>query len=652
MGERTRVWIRWATWLAMVFVVGAIVIIAVQRSRLLRPAVVRLGAPSGEGGGQAVGVSEGFEFTESVSGKTLFILNAARTLGLSSGWTRIEDVRFRWFGQDDSQVELSCDSARFNPQTRDAELIGAVHIRLPSGAFMDTPRGHFDASTQSVRSETHVVFSDGETVGEAGNALYVLSTGKVVLGGGVVVGERSGRILKAPSVRFDRRSGWATFPEGIDLAGPSMRVTAPRATVKLDEEKRDPRQIVLEGGVHIRSATLPEGGSFTAWAEKIRAIRDAGGQWQVLATTSGPWVELNLVDTPDSVLRRLQNWRLLAVVGDEGPIKAVFETRLCVEDVPRRAMPRWASATGGQLWFENGDPASFEMTGEVWLRVEGYTVTGDTARFLANEEKVIISSDPAQRRRATVRSGDLQVSAERVEGLRGGGSVHAEGDVQGIVTKGSFLGATSAREAGGPIRFASDRLDIKEGGGAATLRGGARIWQAERLLLADEITMHRAGERLEAAGNVRLTVPARQFNPDAPEGKEALIIAQSLVYDRKVGTIEIQGNVRYMDPMYLMSCSALQAKLGEKNRVDVIDAEGNVDIQDLVENRHMQGEKAHYEQATRLLEMTGHPVRLLDSKNNLITGSSLTWDRAAGTVSISGGEGSPTETIYHPEEVH
>ena len=124
------------------------------------------------------------------------------------------------------------------------------------------------------------------------------------------------------------------------------------------------------------------------------------------------------------------------------------------------------------------------------------------------------------------------------------------------------------------------------------------------------------------------------------------------MYDRGVGILEILGNVRYSDPLYLMSCSALRGKLGKDNRVEVIDAEGKVDIQDLVENRHMQGEKAHYEEKTGLLEMTGHPVRLLDSQNNLITGSSLTWDRAAGTVSISGAEGRPTETIYHPEEAH
>jgi len=631
---------------------GIIVLLAVQRSRSMRPAVVRLDRPDGEISRQAVGVSEGFEFIENVAGKTLFILNAERTLGLSSGWTRIEKVRFRWFGQGDRQVELSCDTARFNPQTRDVKLQGAVHIRLPEGAFLDTTRGHFDASTQSFSSADRVVFSDGKTVGEAGSVVYRLSAMRLTLGGGVVIRQEEGSFLRAPRVRYDRRAGKVTFPDGLQMTGPTMRISAPHAVLSLDEQDKTLRKILLDRGVRVQSEVLEDGGNFVFWAERLRATRSEGRRWQVLATTSGPWVELDLNGTRDAELRRLQTWRLRAVVGEDGPIKAVFESRLCVEDIPREASRRWASAKGGQLWFENGRPVSFEMSKEVWLRSEGYTITADTARFLANDQRVVFGSDPAQRHRAMVRARGLQVSAERVEGFRAAGMFQAEGEVQGVVKDGFLLGKARSENTGGPIRFACDRLEVKEKGAWAVLRGGARLWQAERLLLADKVVMRRGGDELEAAGNVRVTMAAVQFNPDAPGGKEALIVAQSLVYDRGAGIISIKGDVRYSDPLYLMSCSELEAKLGEKNRVEVIDAKGAVDIQDLTEGRHMQGEAAHYTEKTHLLKMSGHPVRLLDSKNNLITGSSLTWDRAAGTVSVSGGGGTPTETIYHTEEIH
>jgi hypothetical protein len=45
--------------------------------------------------------------------------------------------------------------------------------------------------------------------------------------------------------------------------------------------------------------------------------------------------------------------------------------------------------------------------------------------------------------------------------------------------------------------------------------------------------------------------------------------------------------------------------------------------------------------------ITGNPVRLSDDAGNVVSGSSLTWNQADGTVSVAGG----TETIYYPEEV-
>ncbi|HHQ48409.1 MAG TPA: hypothetical protein ENK19_05940 [Acidobacteria bacterium] len=358
-------------------------------------------------------------------------------------------------------------------------------------------------------------------------------------------------------------------------------------------------------------------------------------------------MQLEMLGGPDAEMRRIQTWRLQGVLGEDGPIKAIFKHPVCVEDIPVAGSPRWASAQQGQLWFDHGAPAGFQMDKDVWLRSAGYTVTADSARFLSGEQRVIFGSDPEQRHRATVRTGDFQASAQRVEGLHADGIVRAEGEVQGVVKKGLLLGRGGTSSSEGPIRFACDHLEAQEKGRKAVLRGAARVWQGDRLLLADEITMSKGGDRLEASGSVRMTVVANQFNPDAPKGKEALVVAQSLVYDRSSGVIEIKGNVRYSDPLYLMSCSSLVAHLGENNRAETIDASGAVDIQDLAEGRHMQGEKAHYTTETHLLKMSGKPVRLLDSKNNLITGTSLTWDRAAGTVSVSGGEGAPTETIYH-----
>jgi hypothetical protein len=47
-----------------------------------------------------------------------------------------------------------------------------------------------------------------------------------------------------------------------------------------------------------------------------------------------------------------------------------------------------------------------------------------------------------------------------------------------------------------------------------------------------------------------------------------------------------------------------------------------------------------------MVTIEGSPVRLSDPSGNVVSGSSLTWNQADGTVSVAGG----TETIYYPEE--
>ena len=60
----------------------------------------------------------------------------------------------------------------------------------------------------------------------------------------------------------------------------------------------------------------------------------------------------------------------------------------------------------------------------------------------------------------------------------------------------------------------------------------------------------------------------------------------------------------------------------------------------------MTGRKARREVSTQMVTIEGSPVRLSDPSGNVVSGSSLTWNQADGTVAVAGG----TETIYFPEE--
>jgi hypothetical protein len=57
----------------------------------------------------------------------------------------------------------------------------------------------------------------------------------------------------------------------------------------------------------------------------------------------------------------------------------------------------------------------------------------------------------------------------------------------------------------------------------------------------------------------------------------------------------------------------------------------------------MTGQKARREVATRVVTITGSPVQVIEPGGNQVSGASLTWNQADGTVALSGG----TETIYY-----
>ena len=83
-----------------------------------------------------------------------------------------------------------------------------------------------------------------------------------------------------------------------------------------------------------------------------------------------------------------------------------------------------------------------------------------------------------------------------------------------------------------------------------------------------------------------------------------------------------------------------------EGRAALAAADGTVDLVILESGRRMTGQMARREVATQLMTITGSPVRLTDPGGNEVSGSSLTWNQADGTVSVAGG----TETIYYPEE--
>ncbi len=606
-------------------------------------------AGSAPGPGKTVSIYRGFEFTESVSGKTIFTLRADRTLGLSSGWQDIQGVRLELFQKGVHKATLTCDSARFNPQTRDARLVGAVHLQFVDGGFVDMDRGRLDSSSRSFLTDAGVVFSFGSLVGEAGRAVYRLGTDELLLENRVIVGRPGGQTLRAPLLRYSRETRRAVLPSGCVIRSGGAVVRARRGEIELAKEEGRVETVRLLGGVTMSGSV--EGGPFEGWAETVTAVRTTSDSWQVAATTTGPWIRFVSWSGSGPGLRSLQTWRVRASFGPAGPVNAVCDPVVCLTEITDRGVQRRGEARTATVRFEAGAPTDLDLEGDVRLWGESVRASGAAARFLRSGDRLVLTSNPAGTERATLVSKEARVTADRVE-LENTGGARAGGNVQGRLEEGGPLFGAARGRSGPPVLFAAGALDISREGEILHLKKNARLWQGGRLLLADEMTYRRTAGVLEAAGSVRSTFPAGEAGATQAATGEVLIVARSLKADRESGVAVYRGNVQYSDSARILSASTLRLKLGADRSIETADADGQVVITDLVDNRRMTGDKAHFDVRRRLMELTGHEVHVTDAKGNVVTGTSLTWNGADGTVTISGGKNTRSETILQQEGTH
>jgi lipopolysaccharide export system protein LptA len=654
-----RLWLRRLTTILLLLTAAVVGVVVVRNARTKIPLLgVNPGQVNGSQGGETVGVYEGFEVSERVAGKLIFRINSIRSLGLSSGWQEIEGVRLQLFNEGESTAVVNCEAASFNIKTRDARLRGGVHVEFPSGGFLRTDRGRFDAAGRQFVSDTSIVFAGASAYGQADSAIYALAGNRLILNDNVVIRMEGGETLYAPRLVYNRKKRTVLFPKGCRIEYPMAELKAPSATIFLAKVDGPPRRIQLGGGVSFSgygSGLTMAGseepvGEVVGWSEYMTAEIDAEGKWHITAWTTGPWVDLLVLSGPDFLARSLKTWRLSAVVAPEGVVNMRAKQVVCLKDIPLSGSTRSAEAGSARIWFRDGVASDMELDNEVILRSDSGVATGAKARVAESTGMVMLHGDTSGRKRATLLTGRGQVTGDQIRLIESRGRAEARGNVQGKLEEVALLGAEPGLSEGGPLHFAGGSLDAADGGSSFHLRDNARAWQGQRFIFADELVLHQNDQSLEALGHVRTTLPARQVDASSAENAEVLVVARTLHYSRSGQQAAFRGNVRFTDEQHMLSANELLVHFNDDGGVATIEAIGAVDIVELANGRRMKGDRALRECADKTVHVTGSPVQVTDEKGSSHSGTSLTWDQASGRVSIAGGPDSQTETIIYPEE--
>ena len=647
MSESSRIWIRRLTTAAMTLFLVALVVTVSQRFRKFRTPVTEVDSGDVESGGgdRAIGVYTGFEFVERVAGKLIFELMSKRTLGLSSGWHEIEGVRLQFYKDGGPGPVLISDGASFNIQTRDARLEGGVRIEMPNGAVLTTDAGRFEASSRRFTANSDVYFYSGASFGRARNAAYDLERDEVILSEGVVLTAEDGTTLSAPSALYQRSKQTIAFREGGRVRFGDSEVKAPEITVVLEENDGPPTRIELAGGVDARIAGLAEGGTVEAWMGRAVAERDPSGRWQIDATTSGPWVTIQFSGGEGYFERILRTWILRAVVSDNEILNLRAERGVCIHEIPIDGPPRWGEAKEARVWFSEGQATDVELLRQVVLRAGDIEGRGFRARLSPQAGLTMLHGDPTGPERVLLLNDRGRVSCDQAQIFNQDGRAEARGNVQGSILDVSIMGG-AGEDSADPAHFASEILEVSGEGAVYHLRENTRFWQGHRLLLADDVVYRHDLATVRAAGHVRTTLPASQLELEGNPEEDVVVVARSLDFDQTSGEAIYRGNVRYSDPKHTLAAAELTVYFDDNNEVTAVEAVGAVEMVELETGRRKTGQRARREVASQSVTISGNPVRLSDDAGNVVSGSSLTWNQADGTVSVAGG----TETIYYPEE--
>jgi lipopolysaccharide export system protein LptA len=357
------------------------------------------------------------------------------------------------------------------------------------------------------------------------------------------------------------------------------------------------------------------------------------------------WIDVRFIGGEGYFERDLKTWVLRGVVGDEGLINLRAENGVCISEVPVEGPVRTGVSDSARVWFSEGQATDVEMLKNVVIQGEGVEGRGYRARLSPQAGLMMLQGDPAGPERVLLISERGRLSCDQAQLYNHEGRSEARGNVQGQILDVSLIGKQAA-DASQPTHFAAEILDMTEEGGIYHLRDNTRLWQGRRLLLADDVVFKHDAATVRATGHVRTTFPATQMNLESDDGEDVVVVSRSLEFDDNEGIAIYRGNVHYSDPGHTLAAAELSVFFDDDNQVTAVEAVGSVELVILESGRRMTGQFARREVRTQLVTITGSPVRLMDPGGNEVSGSSLTWNQADGTVSVAGG----TETIYYPEE--
>jgi LPS export ABC transporter protein LptC len=635
-----------------------------------RGAAGRENLPAGsasEGAGEATTVLKGFDYTETLQGKTLFRIQAERTVGFGPAAGLVpnvyvlEHVTLTTYPEQGQPVIVRSDRAEYDQRSKAARLSGNVHWTDERGAIGETATLVFDPSQRLLTAPGPIHLTRGTFDLTSHSGRYDLKSRQVLLEGPVEgrgTGEGSGGLtsLSAEQAIYRRDEASIQLEGQVEATGNAGdRLACQTLVLKLAGEQGHIQWARAEGGVSGTLASSPVAPrakgppTLRRYAATSSAVQfSPQGQATSIALSGSPaqiWDARARVRAP-TIEVALQNGRA---------VSAVARGRVHIESDKSRADSQEASLS----FTPDGEVETTQLTGDVQMEGEGRSGRAAKAVEIAQRGVWILTGD---RGSATVESGASRLSADRIEIDEKAKTLAAEGDARAVFTPSQTpADARSGQpaplpigEPGKPTFGKARRIVLDDGARVATLTGSATLWQGPSSLSGEAITLNDVERSAVAVGDTR-TVALPQEGEKARPGKAgvpspAVVTARRVTYREAASQAQFEGAVVFTRDSWQAKGDHATAFFGKDRKIERVEMSGGVTLADSGEGRTGRAEHATDWVREGKTVLEGSPASVADAAGNRVTGAVLTITDRGRRVEVTAPEGGKTETVHRTEK--
>jgi LPS export ABC transporter protein LptC/lipopolysaccharide transport protein LptA len=591
--------------------------------------------------------SKVFEDTQTIGGRVVSRIRAARVVAYSSNWNTLEDVHLTIFRPNGLTYELVCPQAQFNSQTKEADANGGVRVTSSDGVEIQTAQIHFDGNR--LTNHIPVQFRIDRWNGNAG-ALDLDVEAEVLrlferVDATMMPAQTADvpMTIKAADGTFRRRENDVTFTQNVVMTRAADRVTGDRIFGRLTQDRKT--LVGLEGQGHIfismSSAAGPGedlGGKKDITCDRFYSELAGDGQISAIDAVGDTAPAHAVLDGPPRRDIVAKTFRIALASRVVSEMKAEWQVVMKeLGPIPRQILAdhvtigfdgRTHKATAA---FLEGNVKYTDPRNQAVAIRANYDIAGD---------QVVLTAQPGFD--PTVTTDGNVLKAKQIEFSPRAGTARATGSVIAqLVSKQGAADSTNIFPSGKPVFVNSDLLTMRQANKVAVFTGNVRAWQDNNTLFAHDLQVQGAGDSMTARGSVRTIL----YNTGDAQRKTPMQSRSDQLLARKNDRrVDLLGNVQIDDEQRTMTSDHAVFLFDAARKLDRVEADKNVVLMERATQRKGTGDRAVYQVAQRMVYVMGKPATLTAPTGNL-AGQQITFDLKRNKVEVMGPT-SPTQGTY------